>query len=102
MIRHASKLYSDQHWLVAIGASGRQGFLDIDLLLSKLPFLPDATFLVVLHRRSDQVSMLAQVIGRHASMPVVVAVDGGGSSAVSATWANRVIIWRLPRVAWGS
>ncbi len=64
------------HWFIAVGASGSVGFQDIDRLLSALPPLPNATVLIVLHRRSDQVSMLAQVLGRHAAMPVIVAVDG--------------------------
>jgi two-component system chemotaxis response regulator CheB len=64
------------HWFVAVGASGSRGFQDIDRLLGDLPPLPDATFLVVLHRRTDQVSVLAQVLSRNASMPVAVATDG--------------------------
>jgi two-component system chemotaxis response regulator CheB len=64
------------HWFVAVGASGSRGFQDIDRLLGDLPPLPDATVLLVLHRRTDQVSVLAQVLSRTASMPVVVATDG--------------------------
>lgn len=69
-------LHSSPQWFVAVGASGSQGFQDIDRLLGVLPLLPNATVLVVLHRRSNQVSILAQILGRHARMPVVVAVDG--------------------------
>jgi two-component system chemotaxis response regulator CheB len=69
-------LHSGPHWFVAVGASGSLGFQNINELLGLLPPLSNATILVVLHRRSDQISILAQVLGRHAAIPVVVAADG--------------------------
>lgn len=62
-----------EHWFVAIGASGSDGFLSIGHLLRELPPLPNATVLIVLHRGSQQPSHLAELLGRQASMPVAIA-----------------------------
>jgi two-component system chemotaxis response regulator CheB len=61
---------------VAIGASGREGLEDIKRLLSALPSTLQAVVLVVLHRPSDKVSHLREVLSRASAMPVVLAAKG--------------------------
>lgn len=64
-----------QHWFVAVGASGSDGFLSIQHLLRELPPLPNATILIVLHRQSNRPSNLAELLARHASMPLTIATN---------------------------
>ena len=63
-------------FFVAIGASGGEGLDDIRRLLSALPVSLHAVVLVVLHRPSDTVSRLRDVLSVTSNMPVVLAVDG--------------------------
>src|SRR3954454_541382 len=63
-------------FLVAIGASGGEGLEDIKLLLASLPADLRAVVLVVLHRPSDRLSRLQEVLSRVSQMPVVIAKDG--------------------------
>jgi two-component system chemotaxis response regulator CheB len=60
---------------VAIGASGGEGLDDIRNLLAALPHATPAVVMVVLHRPSDKVSALREVLARSANMPVVVATE---------------------------
>jgi two-component system chemotaxis response regulator CheB len=57
---------------VAVGASGGEGLHDLRDLLEALP--PDfpAVVLVVLHRPSDRVSHLREVLQRRSRLPVVI------------------------------
>src|SRR3954467_13025254 len=63
-------------FMVAIGASGGEGLEDIKALLAILPADLPAVVLVVLHRPSDQMSHLKEVLSRVSQMPVLVAKDG--------------------------
>ncbi|MBZ9739712.1 MULTISPECIES: chemotaxis protein CheB [unclassified Mesorhizobium] len=60
-------------FFVAIGASGSDGLSDIKDLLSGLPKGLKAIVLVVLHRPSDKVSHLSDILGKRSKMPVVIA-----------------------------
>jgi chemotaxis response regulator CheB len=62
--------------MVAIGASGGEGLEDIKALLAALPAELPAVVLVVLHRPSDRLSRLKEVLSRVAQMPVLVAEEG--------------------------
>jgi two-component system chemotaxis response regulator CheB len=62
-------------WIVAVGASGSEGLLDIKELLAGLDDMLDAVVLVVLHRPWDQPSALREVLSRSTPLPVVVAED---------------------------
>jgi two-component system chemotaxis response regulator CheB len=62
-------------FFVAIGASGGEGLDDIKRLLSALPSTLPAVVLVVLHRPSDRVSHLKQVLSRASAMPVLLAAE---------------------------
>lgn len=62
--------------MVAIGASGGEGLTDIKALLAALPANLAAVVLVVLHRPSDQISHLKEVLSRGSQMPVLVAEHG--------------------------
>jgi two-component system, chemotaxis family, protein-glutamate methylesterase/glutaminase len=63
-------------FIVAIGASGGGGLDDIKVLLAALPADFPAVVLVVLHRPSDRLSHLKEVLSRVSQMPVLVAEDG--------------------------
>lgn len=63
-------------FIVAIGASGGEGLEDIKALLAALPADLPAVVLVVLHRPSDQISHLKEVLSRVSQMPVLVAEEG--------------------------
>src|SRR5947209_9191839 len=58
---------------VAIGASGEAGLGDIRDLLGALRQPVRAVVMVVLHRPSDRISYLREVLARVVSMPVRVA-----------------------------
>src|SRR4051812_16037260 len=62
-------------FFVAIGASGANGLGDIRLMLTALPADLPAVILVVLHRPSDQISHLHDVLSRSSTMPVVLAIE---------------------------
>jgi chemotaxis response regulator CheB len=66
---------SSNPYVVAIGASGGEGLDDIRDLLSRLPSELPAIVLVVLHRPSNQISFLRDVLARGSKMPVRVATD---------------------------
>jgi chemotaxis response regulator CheB len=63
-------------FFVAIGASGSQGLDDIGRLLGHLPPTLQAVVLIVLHRPSDQVSQLRDVLDRGSAIPIHVASTG--------------------------
>src|SRR5947209_173506 len=63
-------------FIVAIGASGGEGLEDIKALLAALPADLPAVVLVVLHRPSDRLSHLKEVLSRVSQMPVLVAEEG--------------------------
>jgi two-component system chemotaxis response regulator CheB len=60
---------------VAIGASGGEGLDDIRDLLADLPQVTPAVVMVVLHRPSDKVSALRDILASSANMPVVIATE---------------------------
>ena len=60
-------------FFVAIGASGSQGLDDIGRLLGHLPPNLRAVVLIVLHRPSDQISHLREVLDLKSSIPICVA-----------------------------
>ena len=62
-------------FFVAVGASGGEGLNDIKELLRTLPKPTLAVVMVVLHRPSDRVSALRDVLARACDMPVVVAEE---------------------------
>lgn len=62
-----------QPFMIAVGASGGEGLNDIKDLLASLPKPINAVVMVVLHRPSEQVSALCDVLARGSSMPVVIA-----------------------------
>ncbi|WP_213781598.1 chemotaxis protein CheB [Caballeronia sp. dw_276] len=63
-------------YVVAIGASGSEGLNDIVDLLGAWPDNLQAIVMVVLHRSSDAVSHLQEILSRGAALPVIVAVNG--------------------------
>jgi two-component system chemotaxis response regulator CheB len=68
---------SFQPWdVIAIGASGSQGYQDILNLLRDVPPEGAAVFLVTLHRPADRQSHLRSLLARATSLPVRVALDG--------------------------
>ena len=62
-------------YFVAIGASGREGLDDIQRLLSSLSRGTRAVVMVVLHRPSDRISHLRDVLASSCRMPVIVASE---------------------------
>jgi two-component system chemotaxis response regulator CheB len=60
---------------VAIGASGSEGLDDIRDLLGALPATLDAIVMVVLHRPSDQISHLREVLARSTRLRVLIATE---------------------------
>ncbi len=60
-------------WIVAIGASGSEGILDVTELLGALPSTLRAIVLVVVHRKWDRPSGLPAILGRACALPVAVA-----------------------------
>lgn len=66
---------TDLPYFVAIGASGSEGLDDIGDLLHLLEKPVHAVVMVVLHRPSDKLSYLQEVLARRCNMPVVVAVE---------------------------
>jgi two-component system chemotaxis response regulator CheB len=57
---------------VAIGASGSAGLRDLQGLLEALPADLPAVVLAVLHRPSDHVSYLREVLARRSALPVTI------------------------------
>jgi two-component system chemotaxis response regulator CheB len=67
---------SQSPWIVAIGASGTQGLMDIRILLHQLPPTLPAVVMVVLHRPWNAASRLGAVLAQSSAMPVVTAGQG--------------------------
>jgi two-component system, chemotaxis family, protein-glutamate methylesterase/glutaminase len=61
--------------IVAIGASGGEGLSDLRDLLEALPANLPAVVLVVLHRPSERISHLREVLARQSVLPVVIAEE---------------------------
>ena len=59
-------------YFIAIGASGREGLCDLRDLLQALPARLPAVVLAVLHRPSDRISHLREVLARRSALPVMV------------------------------
>src|SRR4051794_24444199 len=59
-------------YFVAIGASGSGGLHDLCLLLECFPSSLPAVVLAVLHRPSNRISHLRQVLARRSALPVVI------------------------------
>jgi len=59
-------------YFVAIGASGSEGLSDLRDLLEALPASLRAIVLVVLHRPSDRISHLRQVLACRSKLPVTI------------------------------
>jgi chemotaxis response regulator CheB len=70
-------------YFVAIGASGSEGLHDIVDLLRALPRPLVAVVMVVLHRPSDEISRLREVLACNCEFPVVIA--GEADALVSDT-----------------
>lgn len=68
---------------VAIGASGGEGLNDIVDLLKSWPLRLPAVVMIVLHRPSDRVSHLQDVLRRATRMPVLIATEAERLSAGS-------------------
>jgi chemotaxis response regulator CheB len=62
-------------FIVAVGASGVEGLNDIQALLAALPATLAAAVLVVLHRPSDRISHLCEVLSRASAMRVLIAQE---------------------------
>jgi chemotaxis response regulator CheB len=60
---------------VAVGASGPEGLRDIIGLLRELPKPVGAIVMVVLHRPSDRISHLREVLGRACDIPLIIAEE---------------------------
>ena len=65
----------DRPFIVAIGASGSEGLDDIGVLLHSLWQPCPAVLMVVLHRPSDKVSHLCNVLSAVSKIPIVVASE---------------------------
>ncbi len=63
---------------VAVGASGSEGLHDIIELLCALPKPFPAVLMVVLHRPSNSVSHLQEILARQCNMPVTIASEAEG------------------------
>src|ERR1700710_2706256 len=63
---------------VAIGASGGEGLDDIQNVLGALTPLLNAIVMVVLHRPSDRISNLRDILARRSHLPIVVASQAEG------------------------
>ena len=61
--------------IIAIGASGGEGLNDIKALLAAFPQPINAIVMVVLHRPSDGISALRNVLANASTIPVVVAEE---------------------------
>jgi two-component system, chemotaxis family, protein-glutamate methylesterase/glutaminase len=59
-------------FFVAIGASGAAGLRDLCDLLEALPAELPAVLMIVLHRPSNRISHLQQVLARRSALPVVI------------------------------
>jgi two-component system chemotaxis response regulator CheB len=62
-------------YFIAIGASGGEGLHDIIDVLRALPRPLFAVVMVVLHRPSEGISYLQQVLSRSCPMPVIIAQE---------------------------
>ena len=62
-------------FFIAIGASGNEGLNDIRDLLGALITPIEAIVMVVLHRPTDKISYLREILARASSIPVVIAAE---------------------------
>jgi two-component system, chemotaxis family, protein-glutamate methylesterase/glutaminase len=62
-------------FFVALGASGSEGLDDIIAVLRALVKPVPAVMMVVLHRPSDQISHLREILARACDLPVVIASE---------------------------
>jgi two-component system chemotaxis response regulator CheB len=62
--------------IVGIGGSGAEGLADLMQLLALMPGKLNASLLVVLHRPSDSVSYLREVLQMSSTLPIEVAKQG--------------------------
>jgi two-component system, chemotaxis family, protein-glutamate methylesterase/glutaminase len=62
-------------FFVAIGASGSEGLDDIIAVLRALAKPVPAVVMVVLHRPSDKISHLREILARACDLPVVIASE---------------------------
>jgi two-component system chemotaxis response regulator CheB len=67
---------TNQPYFIAIGASGSEGLDDIINLLGAWPNNVHAVVMVVLHRSSDEISYLQEILARSSRLPIVVAEPG--------------------------
>jgi two-component system chemotaxis response regulator CheB len=67
---------TNQPYFIAIGASGSEGLDDIINLLGAWPNNVHAVVMVVLHRSSDEISYLQEILARSSLLPIVVAKPG--------------------------
>ncbi len=59
-------------FFVAVGASGADGLRDLRDLLEALPAELPAVLMVVLHRSSNSISHLQEVLARRSALPVII------------------------------
>jgi chemotaxis response regulator CheB len=63
-------------WIVAVGASGREGLDDLKDLLFGFPTSLPAVVMLVLHRPWERPSYLKSVLEQTSPLPLVIAADG--------------------------
>jgi two-component system, chemotaxis family, protein-glutamate methylesterase/glutaminase len=63
-------------WIVAIGASGKEGLADIRDLLAALPATLPAVVMIVLHRAWGRPTRLRSILAAVSRLPVVIAIQG--------------------------
>ena len=68
-------------FFVAVGASGVAGLHDLRDLLEALPADLPAVLMIVLHRPSNRISHLQQVLARRSALPVVIPQEADGYRA---------------------
>jgi two-component system, chemotaxis family, protein-glutamate methylesterase/glutaminase len=73
--RHASVGAKKKPWIVAIGASGKDGLDDIRELVAAFPATLPAVIMVVLHRAWDKPTRLRAVLAAVSRLPVVIAKE---------------------------
>jgi len=63
---------TESHFFIAVGASGADGLCDLRDLLEALPADLPAVLMVVLHRPSNRISHMQQILARRSALPVVI------------------------------
>ncbi|CDX56168.1 Chemotaxis response regulator containing a CheY-like receiver domain and a methylesterase domain [Mesorhizobium plurifarium] len=76
LIMHDVRVDSLAPYFVALGASGIEGLHDLRHLVQSLPAGLNAVVLAVLHRPSNRVSYLRDILARCSELPVVIAKEG--------------------------